>query len=261
MNQHLCKNCEHSFAGNFCSNCGQKTNTVRLNWTYLKDEANYTILHFNKGFLYTIRELFTRPGDTIREFLEGKRVKHYKPILLVFVLAGINGYLASQLDIKETFKEFDYSNNMNKREQAAFMTEYMKCVKWAFGHWSLMEIFALPIVSLVSWISFRKWGYNFIENVIINSFASGQRLIFSIFTSITYLILPSGYMGKFSVFATIITFGLTIWTYASLYKQKEGSALMFRIALFILLLFVMAIILIIIFSILFVIYLKNSGKI
>ena len=149
---------------------------------------------------------------------------------------------------------------MNKTQQAAFMNEYLKCVKWFFGHWSLIEILALPIVSLASWLSFKKWGYNFIENIIINCFAAGQRLFFSTFTTIIYLAFPSSFMSKFSVVTGLITFGLTIWTYASLYKHKEGSAVMLRIALFIFLLLLTAFLLLMIFSIFFVIYLKKIGK-
>ncbi|MGV3697534.1 DUF3667 domain-containing protein [Flavobacterium sp.] len=261
MQPELCKNCHEVHQGNFCNHCGQKTKTARLDWHYIKDEANYTFLHFNKGFLYTVRELFTRPGDTIREFLEGKRVRHYKPLLLVFVLAGLNGLIASQVNMKEALTQMDFGNGMNKAQQAAFMNEYLKCVKWFFGHWSLIEVLALPLVSFASWLSFKKWGYNFIENIIINCFAAGQRLVFSIFSSAIYLIFPSSFMSKFSVFASLITFGLTIWTYADLYKHKEGSAVMLRIALFIFLLFVIALLLLVIFSIIFVIYLKKTGKI
>ena len=227
MNQHLCKNCEHTFAGNFCSNCGQKTNTVRLNWAYLKDEANYTILHFNKGFMYTIRELFTRPGDTIREFLEGKRVKHYKPLLLVFVLAGINGYLSLQMDLNRMMQQYS-----NPKVNSVIMAEYTKVMHWFFAHYSMFEILALPIVSLASWLSFKKWGYNYIENIIINCFASGQRLIFSTFCLILYLLLPMEIAMKVSLYTAIITFALTIWTYWTLYKEQKKSSLFLRMSAF-----------------------------
>ena len=37
--------------------------------------------------MYSGKQLFTRPGHAIREFIEGKRIKHLKPISLVIVLA------------------------------------------------------------------------------------------------------------------------------------------------------------------------------
>ncbi|QOG00887.1 DUF3667 domain-containing protein [Flavobacterium sp. MDT1-60] len=37
--------------------------------------------------------MFTRPGHSIREFIEGKRVKHFKPLWLVAVLGALYGFL------------------------------------------------------------------------------------------------------------------------------------------------------------------------
>jgi len=254
METQLCKNCSNPNNGNFCSNCGQKTKTVKLDWHYIKDEIKYTLLHVNKGFFFTLKELYTRPGDTIREFIEGKRVNHYKPILLVFVLAGISGFLSLQMNMTALMNTYS-TQNLNGK----VMEEYSKAMHWMFAHYALFEILALPIVSFVSWLSFKKWGYNYIENIIINCFAGGQRLVFSIFCSLIYLIIPDEYIMKVGTLAGIATFGLTIWTYATLYKDKEGSSLVLRIILFIFLLFLVAFILLVIFSIIFFVYLAKAG--
>jgi hypothetical protein len=39
-------------------------------------------------FLFRVKTL-RNPGKTAREYVEGNRVDHYKPIALTFVLAGI----------------------------------------------------------------------------------------------------------------------------------------------------------------------------
>ena len=248
--------CETVHQGNFCSNCGQKTKTVRLDWTYIKDELKYTFLHVNKGFFFTIKELFTRPGDTINDFIQGKRVNHYKPILLHFVLAGISGFLSLQLDMSEIMNSYN-SQGLNE----AAMKKYNEMMHWMFGHYALFEILALPIVSLASWISFKKWGYNYIENIIINCFAAGQRLVFSIFCLLIYLVLPATLLTKVSMFASLPTFGLTLWTYSRIYKNQEAGPLILRILLFLFLLFLIFFISMIIFTIAFVIYLKKTGQI
>jgi len=257
MQQELCKNCHQVHQGNFCSHCGQKTKTVRLDSSYIKDEVKYTILHVNKGFFFTVKELFTRPGETIKEFIEGKRINHYKPLLLVFVLAGINGFLSLQLDFSSMIQQYGGQTQQN----AKFMQEYSKVMHWFFAHYAFMEILALPIVSLVSWLSFKKWGYNYIENIIINCFASGQRLVFGIFSILLYIVLPKNAVMQMGGFMALITFGLTIWTYASLYKNHDSKAILLRILLFIFLLLLVGFLLIVIFSLIFVIYLHKSGKI
>lgn len=257
MQQELCKNCQQMHQDNFCSHCGQKTKTVRLNWNYIKDEANYTLLHFNKGLLFTIKELFTRPGDTIREFIDGKRINHYKPLLLVFVLAGVSGFLSLQMDMNAMMDMHKGNPNLNSK----VMTAYSEMMHKMFAHYAFLEILALPLVSFVSWLSFKKWGYNYIENIIINCFATGQRLVFSITCILIYMITPKSMMVTIMVISSFVTFGLTIWTYASLYKDKPLSSRILRILLFFFLLFLLGFVLLIALSIAFIVYLKNTGQI
>lgn len=83
----ICKNCSTEIQLNFCGNCGQKK-AKRIDRNYIKDELQYTVLHMNKGFFFSIKQILKAPGRTAREFLEGNRVNHYKPILLVFCYSG-----------------------------------------------------------------------------------------------------------------------------------------------------------------------------
>src|SRR4051812_27858595 len=125
-----CKNCANEFEGNFCNNCGQKAKTERLNWRYVSDEGKYVFLHFNGGLMYSIRQLFTRPGDSIRDFIEGKRVHHYKPILLVVVLAGVYRVLMHYLDFSAYM-----TVPGNEAETKAFEIQ-KKTTEWLIDHYS-----------------------------------------------------------------------------------------------------------------------------
>lgn len=229
MQPQLCKNCEHVFQGNFCSNCGQKTNTVRLNWHYLQDELKYTFLHINKGFLYTAKQLFIRPGDTVREFLEGKRVQHYKPILLLFVLAGLNGLLMHFLPVEE----FIYKQGTN--EEAARQLKIGKnFYDWLTKNYALYELVVLPFYALCSWLAFKKFGYNYIENIIINCFATSQRLMIGILLfPLQYFLKNTPYFITVSFLTVIPTFGYTIWMIIQLYKSQNKTSVFLRMLLFV----------------------------
>lgn len=222
MHVSLCKNCSHTFEGNFCSNCGQKTTTKRLDWQYVYDELKYTFLHVNNGLLFTAKQLYIRPGVMVREFIEGKRVKHYKPILMVFVLAGIMGLALHYLKLEKLVSNYNSGNP----EVTA------KTFRWISSHYTIVELLLLPIISLASWITYRKWGYNYIENVIINSFATSQRLLFSIATfPILYLLQDKSLFLK-----NIIQFPeylLTIWMYWQLYPNKTVNQRIVRLFLFV----------------------------
>ena len=44
----------------------------------------------------------------VKEYLDGKRIKHYKPILMVFVLSGITGLLLHYTRIQDSIPKKKY---------------------------------------------------------------------------------------------------------------------------------------------------------
>jgi hypothetical protein len=221
MNLHLCKNCEHTFEGNFCSNCGQKTNTKRLDWNYIFDELKYTFLHINGGLLFTCKQLLTRPGDMVREFIEGKRVKHYKPILLVFVLAGITTLLlhySGDMELLGKLKQ-QKNNPFNPKLYAELVSKY----------YTYIQLASIPIISLCTWLGFKKWGYNYIENIIINSFVVAQSLIIGILvTPLKNLFIGTDSFLLVTSLLSLLSIIFPIWLYLQLYKSKDLGFLILR---------------------------------
>ncbi len=70
-----CLNCEHSIAEKYCSCCGQKTSTHRYSLKhFVEHDFVHGVWHVDKGIVFTIKELFTRPGHSVREFILGKEL-------------------------------------------------------------------------------------------------------------------------------------------------------------------------------------------
>ena len=88
-----CVNCGMPVEGKYCSNCGQSTEEHTINLHFLWHDIQHGLFHFDKGILFTVKELFTRPGHSIREFIQGKRVQHFKPVSLVLILATVYAFL------------------------------------------------------------------------------------------------------------------------------------------------------------------------
>lgn len=65
-------------------------------------DIQHGLFHFDQGIFYTAKQLFIRPGHSIREFIEGKRVEHFKPLSLVIILATAYGII----------ENFDESGNL-----------------------------------------------------------------------------------------------------------------------------------------------------
>ena len=216
-----CKNCKTIVEGNFCSECGQKAKTQRINYKYLQEEFKYTFFHINSGFFYTIKSLLTRPGYMIREFIEGQRIRHYKPILLLFVLAGLYGFLLHYVNLGEMINQSELNSGPVKMGDM---------LTWMQSHYSLVEIIYLPIIALSSWLAFKSWGYNFMEHVILNAYVASLRLIVSLL-SLPFLMLFDN-LGAFMVISGLlssVTILLTGWSYCQFFDDRPIGPTIIRV--------------------------------
>lgn len=173
----ICKNCGHSFDGNYCNLCGQSSHTHKLNFHFVWHDIQHGIFHVDKGILFSIYQLFTRPGHTIREFIEGKRVKHFKPLSMVVILATIYGILSHYFHIETAGPVTLNTGADPSTEELSF---YNNVTNWVGAHYALTTLLTLPFFAFGSFIAFRKQGYNFIEHLVLNAFLSAQRLTFHI---------------------------------------------------------------------------------
>ena len=194
-----CKNCKTSFKGNFCHNCGQPAKTHRLDFHSVWHDIQHGLLHVDKGIVYSIMQLFTRPGYTISEYLAGKRVKHFKPVSMLIVLATVyvlvNHFLHMDLIEESGNKisiknlgidvEFDITQGTDK-PLAATIRDFVE------SKFALLQLLFLPAFAFASWLAFRKSGYNYIEHLVINAFLRGQAMVIAIF------LLPFVYFGAIS---------------------------------------------------------------
>jgi hypothetical protein len=171
-----CKNCDHHFEGNFCNNCGQTADTQKINVHFLRRNVQKVLFKYSDaGILYTSRQLFTRPGNTIREYIEGKRVKHFEPFALLVTLATLYGVLYHYFKI-DLFAGVSFSPESFKKIDGKMINE------WLGTHFALATCLLLPLYTLGSFIAFRKQGYNFVEHLVLNTFLASQRLLLRIAT-------------------------------------------------------------------------------
>lgn len=206
----VCKNCGNVFEGNYCNNCGQPADTHAIDTRFVMHDLSHGILHVHGGLFYSARELFTRPGHAIRDYIEGKRVKHYKPISMLVVLATFYGVLYHALDI----------NIFAGKEDDAF--DYKGINEWIGHHFSIITVVLLPFLSLSSYLVFRKYGYNYTEHIIINAFYSAQKIWLRLLT------LPLLLMAKNADQLVLITQWLLLpdlflmfWSYTQVFRTTS----------------------------------------
>ena len=211
----LCKNCGNDLEKNYCSQCGQKSHVDRINLAFVVSEFSSAIFQLDRGFLYTVKALSVHPGKSLDEFLNGKRVKYYKPISYVLVLSTFY-YLITIMTHQNTWLDSGIEGFINGATENDQNVEVPKVFEWFSKNYAYASILLLPVFSLASYISFYKFGKNYIEHIVINSYISGQQaILYTLFVILKYFI-------EYPVFDTIpilLTIAYCFWVNWQLFKE------------------------------------------
>ena len=240
-----CSNCNQMISAHFCGNCGQKK-YKRIDKKYIWDEIQYTFLHTNKGFLYSVKNIIQNPGKTAKEFIDGNRVNHYKPILLLFVLSGISALISFKIiGMNEITKNIYADVNVNK----SFMTSYMSILSSYFSFFMLLTI---PFYALCTKVAFLKWEHNYYEHIVINTY------LMCFYTLMTILIVypimyffkdNSSLVLKYSSISMLSLPLILVYMCRNLYPEKTLKSILFRVG-FVILLLIISLIVLMIFAVL-----------
>jgi len=179
-----CKNCNTEVDLNFCANCGQPVQLKRINGHYIVHEIEH-VLHFEKGILYTIRELLTRPGENIRNFVNENRSRLVKPIIFIIVTSLIYSLVNHFFHIEDGYVKYD---------EVKISTTGL-IFKWVQGHYGYANIIMGVFIALCLKLFFRKYDYNFFEILILLCFVMGMGMliytVFAVIQGITHINLMS----------------------------------------------------------------------
>lgn len=170
-----CLNCNRHVDKSFCPDCGQKTTTHRfsLKHFFLHDLV-HGVLHLDKGFFFTVGELLTRPGHSIREYVQGKRVKHFNYLTFIILIITIGHIVGNYSDVKLIDTTHYFSNDKQ------LLTRFSEITKENPKMFTLLKI---PFLALFSFVFFRKSKQNFTEHLILNTYkVCGELIIAIIFT-------------------------------------------------------------------------------
>lgn len=221
-----CQNCNEMITGIFCSNCGQKK-YKRINRKYIWDEIQYTLLHTNKGFLYSVKSILKNPGKTAREFIDGNRVNHYKPILLTFVLSGIATFITYKiLGMKEIMNAFYSEKHLNSK----LMVDMMSVLA---SYTAILMLILVPFFALTTKIAFKKWGQNYYEHVVMNSYILSYYTLISIIFIYPVMFIfrhsSPGVIFNITQFSMLLVPVVLVWFFKGFYKEKTLKTIMVKV--------------------------------
>lgn len=231
-----CKNCQTSFEGNFCPQCGQKE-THRLTIMHLGHEIFHAVTHTDKGIFFLIKELFLRPGITVREYVDGKRKRYFNPFTFLLLMMALQLFVLRKTDYYNVFNKVmaDVAVSIAQTSGKS-RDEVMKSMQSTFDdnqsnmqkvldNNKLLTFLYIPLVAFLSWMFFRKTRFNYAENLIFHIMTSAETtLFFIVIAIIPFLFNPViGAMMLYVHFLAVVIY--TMIGYRQLFGQSWGKVI------------------------------------
>ena len=199
-----CKNCNSELIGEYCHKCGHPAKLKRIDINYIKNEIGH-LLHLEKGFFHTIKELIIRPGQSVREFISVNRNRLVEPVIFLIITSLIYTLVVYYFHIDE---DIDY-----KKIEGSVISTIVKWILANNGYTSLIMGF---FMALLAKPFYRKYGYNIFEIFVLLCFVMGVEMLivtfFGIIEGITNVHLQYE--------ATLIGFIYSSWAIGHFFENK-----------------------------------------
>lgn len=211
----ICKNCNSLFTGNYCNTCGQSAKTHRIDWSFLMEDVEHGILHYDKGIGYSLKRLFQKPGKEIRNYIAGKRVGHFRPLSLSIILATVYALIYHLADVKII--------STTNSESIHHMERVMKYYSW-------YVLFTIPVFTFATKTAFKVNWLNFSELIIFEAFKSSQRLVVHIlFLPVFYMLSAHpGFISVVNYILITLDFMLILWTNSQFFSHVKLSRVVLK---------------------------------
>ncbi len=123
-----CLNCNTRLSqrDRFCPACGQPTDTRRYDLRSALRSGRASVLRFDTGLPHTLRVLFVRPWDVVRDMAAGRRAR-YTPavkllVILSFIYIVLGDLLGAEIQGKVKFEQSDV------RDMGLFLVYMLKFI-------------------------------------------------------------------------------------------------------------------------------------
>ena len=223
----VCKNCGHTHQGKFCSDCGQKLAIHRLNAHDIQHEFIHQYLHLDRGFFYTFKQLILAPGHTVREFIDGKRIKYYSPIGYVLIFGTICSYLITKYsamlftpELMDSMLHFENPTLQKIYGNPEFKTNMEESMKKGYANYTYLLFIQISFFAFFSSKLYRNGKYNFIECAVLNMYLYAQGQFYSLVCTIPlFFLLKQSFLWMIPT--SIIPMALMCYGYVQFFQEKK----------------------------------------
>lgn len=185
-----CKNCTTEANESYCPKCGQPTTLKRINGHYIIHEIEH-VLHFERGILFTVKELIIAPGETVRKYILENRSRLVKPIIFIIITSLIYSIIGHFFHLKEGYMIYQGPKN----------STIFSIFEWIKTHYGYANIMVGAFVAFWAKLLFKKYQFNYFEILILLCFVVGMSMllfaVFGAFEGITHIkvMQKGGFLG------------------------------------------------------------------
>ena len=235
--RHKCLSCGMEYDGNFCPNCGQSSHVGRLSFKRIFTEALPDVYNLDNKLVRTCIDLFRRPGNMIREYIQGNRSPYYKPLSLLFLVATAYIVVAHLCNIdtnhemsdewfKMTITDKDdptQQQDINLLQEGSVLAYVIKFCWELWWNTAWHTLFSVTLMLIPLWLAFYRTELgkklNLAEYFFIMVYVSCQSLIIEIIEMPIgkYVLLSENSIGNGLSEVSIISFIFWIWTFKQLF--------------------------------------------
>ncbi|MEM6289821.1 MAG: DUF3667 domain-containing protein [Myxococcota bacterium] len=173
----------------FCHACGQGHQHPKLKLRVLVEDLVESLIELDSRVFRTVWGMTVRPGDVVRDYLDGRRIVYINPfkyalvaVTLAFVVLP---WVGTALGLEDGTKTAD-----------------------GFEWQKLLNLMALPLTATTMFIVFIRRGRSWVEHLVIVLFALGHTFVLqTILGSLFMLVAP-----QWSAVMTIIPIAWLAWS-------------------------------------------------
>jgi preprotein translocase subunit SecG len=165
-----CLNCgaELMDRQNFCSYCGQKTDTPRISFLYLTKEFLSVFAHADKGLFNLIKMLAFNPGQVAIDYVEGRRKRYFNPFGFLVICIALSFPIYNLVKPAQDLPQPEFENLQRIPAELQLMALNAKERAQAVQHFfnkniNLISVFVAPYFAFMLWLFFRRRKRNISE--------------------------------------------------------------------------------------------------
>ncbi len=195
-NHHVCGNCDTSYEGNYCPECGQSKTDINRPFSVLLVDLLGNMYAFDTRLLKTLKSVLYKPGELAIDYVAGRRVRYMPPFrlyvffsLIFFLLLSFYSNHTIKVGNKESAKSaisinIDKSSKSTQDKTINYKVEDIQKNPKAYINkflnyfsWSLFLL--MPFYAFLTWLFFRRSRSHYLAHLIFS--ISQHTFIFIIF--------------------------------------------------------------------------------